>query len=117
MNKTAIELIAQEREEQINKHGFTVQYDAGLYDEDVTGRIAQPSDLVVAAQACIYGSRVLYPENHEPAGSQGSMPLFPSSWKDNPCVEKICNKKYKDRLIIAGALIAAEIDRLTAKGM
>ncbi len=117
MNKTAIELIAQEREEQINKHGFTAQHDAGLYDEDVTGRIAEPSDLVVAAQASIYGCRVIAGSAEEAELPCGFGPLFPGSWKDNPFVEKICSKKYKDRLVIAAALLAAEIDRLTAKGM
>ena len=31
---------------------------------------------------------------------------------DEDLWQKMCNKSYKDRLIIAGALIAAEIDRL-----
>lgn len=36
---------------------------------------------------------------------------FPSGWDHDTCYKMLC-KSYYDRLIIAGALIAAEIDRL-----
>jgi len=38
----------------------------------------------------------------------------PKGW-DHKIWEKMCHKNYKKRLIIAGALIAAEIDRLNSK--
>ena len=40
---------------------------------------------------------------------------MPSDWDDTISL-KMCSKSYKERLIIAGALIAAELDRLTAIG-
>ncbi len=36
---------------------------------------------------------------------------MPKEW-DKTITEKMLNKNYKQRLVIAGALIAAEIDRL-----
>lgn len=41
--------------------------------------------------------------------------VMPSDWDDTISL-KMCSKSYKERLIIAGALIAAELDRLTAIG-
>ena len=38
---------------------------------------------------------------------------FPTEWQ-GPVMERAMAKSYKERLIIAGALIAAEIDRLNA---
>lgn len=93
--KTAIELITQERKEQIEKHGFTIQHDTDVYDEEVTGNYAEPSDLVKAAFACI----------------SADADQFPHSWEDSPFVDKIRLKNYKERLVIAAALLAAEIDR------
>ena len=40
-------------------------------------------------------------------------PLVPEGWSFE-LFKKMCNKPYKERLVIAGALIAAEIDRLNA---
>jgi len=37
--------------------------------------------------------------------------IMPASW-DGTIVEKMCNRSYKEKLIIANALIAAEIDRI-----
>ena len=91
--KTGIKLIVKERKEQINKHNFSIEHDAefnelrgndGLYP------------LSTAARAVLIGN-------------DGE---FPSSWNDLDLVQKMCDKSYKDRLIIAGALIAAELDRL-----
>lgn len=90
--KTGIELIAQERAEQIKKHSYTIDDDIEKYDlEDSDGL----SELSIMAIAAIEGK-----DGHAPAG-----------W-DLVLVQKICDKTYKERLIIAGALIAAEIDRL-----
>lgn len=99
--KTGIELIAEERQEQIEKHGFDSTHDD---DHETEGR------LIMAAEAAI-------------EGDDGS---FPASWEAG-MVNKICSKPDKERLIIGGALylaqrdqidrrikeIAAEIDRLT----
>ena len=85
--KTGIELISREREEQLTKHGRTIEKD--------------------------------FLENNECQLMSGAVELItlhiaeslPINWNDDLCV-KICNKSYKERLVIAGALIAAEIDRL-----
>jgi hypothetical protein len=83
-----IELIAIERQEQIEKHGFDVENDM-FYDD---------KELIEAAQFALdpdYGT-------------------WPCEWALH-FKTKIENKSYKDRLIVAGAFIAAELDRLNAK--
>jgi hypothetical protein len=90
--KTGIELIAQERSEQIEKHGYDINHDKRYNDENShsTG-----SDLRMAAMHALWPEWQFYPKT------------WSSLFKDN-----ISIKSYKERLIIAGALIAAEIDRL-----
>lgn len=87
---TGIELIAKERKEQIEKHGRTVAKDKAI------NRSSQLIDCVVAL---INESPIL------------NYPLPPENWNSEIYNRMIC-KSHKDRLIIAGALIAAEIDRL-----
>jgi hypothetical protein len=85
--KTGIELIAAERQEQIMKHHRSTKYDVN-YNTD--------------AQLRIGAVRLQQDRNDaEP----------PDGW-DTALWEKIIAKPLKERLIIAGALIAAEIDRL-----
>lgn len=91
MKKTGIELIAQERKEQIEKHKISVE-------EDV--RINELGELRMAANTLtgvLDGDEI--------------RPYNPWPWK-KAAWEKICAKSYKDRLVVAGALIAAEIDRI-----
>ncbi len=86
--KTGIELIAQERQEQIEKHGRTVQDDI---------KYNHQQQLRVAAMRLLY--------------SDASNAGYPTNW--NPDIwKKMKSKDYEDRLIIAGALIAAELDRI-----
>ena len=88
--KTGIELIAQERQEQIEKHGYTIEHDQEYDCEELkTAAIAlltQPKDKVYLGS-------------------------FPALWNDGIC-EKMAAKDYKGRLILAGAFVAAEIDRI-----
>jgi hypothetical protein len=91
--RTGIELIAEERQEQIKKHGFTIEYDKNLYSDENSHRVH--SDLAYAALHSLW-----------PNGT-----FYPSGWNEW-FKDKISKKTYKERLIIAGALIAAEIDRL-----
>jgi hypothetical protein len=88
--KSGIELIAQERQEQVEKHGRTI-------DKDV--RLNTNGQLSVAAGIL---SQMFIPDN---------MDLIPIGWDESIWNKMLC-KPYKERLIIAGALIAAEIDRL-----
>lgn len=92
MRKTGIELIAEERHEQIEKHGFTLEHDL---DCENNGGLAN-SALYLLLNYCGY-------ENNEWA--------FPTNW-DKKWIEKFNNKGDVESLYIAGALIAAEIDRL-----
>jgi len=85
--KTGIELITKERDEQINKHGFDVTKDSGYAD----------NELIKAALFAIN------PNQFE----------WPFYWQEI-YRDKIMKKHILDRLAVAGALIAAEIDRLNA---
>ena len=97
-----IELIAQERSEQIEKHNRTIDNDVLLNNE---------RQLSIAASALLYESEI---KDAIPA-LQSRYFFQPYGW-DTKIWQKMCEKSYKDRLVIAGALIAAEIDRITKQG-
>lgn len=84
-----LEKIAQERIEQKIKHGRTIKYDY----ENNTNR-----ELSTAAAGLILG---------EPN-------LFSEEWDFSICNHMLC-KSYEERLVIAGALIVAELERLKFK--
>jgi len=88
MKKTGIELIAQERQEQIEKHGWSLDRDQDYAD----GQLKQAALYCLAPH--IFG--------------------WPNGWiirfKD-----KVDNKTKIEQLTVAGALIAAEIDRLQSE--
>lgn len=86
MKQSGIELIAKEREEQFKKHGRTISDDA-----------MQNCDFEL-----VRGAIALLEKNE--LG-------FPSSWSKKICA-KMIKKTYKERVIIAGALLCAEIDRI-----
>lgn len=86
---TGIELIAQERLEQKIKHRRSVKSDYELNPD---------FELCMAAEAVL----------------TGNVTKFSYDWDDEKC-EKMISKPYLERLIIAGALIAAEIDRINYK--
>lgn len=83
--KSGIELIAQERHEQIEKHGFDVTKDA-FYSNN---------ELIKAALFCIS------PDVFE----------WPYEW-DEEFRSKILAKDIVGRMKVAGAFIAANIDRI-----
>lgn len=83
---TGIELIAQERAEQLEKHDISVYYDVNYNFNE---------QLLVAA------IRLLEHVKSSP----------PSNW-DKGRWSKMWNKSHEQRLVIAGAFIAAELDRL-----
>lgn len=88
--KSGIELIAQEREEQITKHHRSIEFDS----------VHNPSRALTMGACALIA--------YDGSGYYGE---FPSHWSDDVC-RKMISKPYRERLIIAGALIAAEIDRL-----
>lgn len=94
--KTGIQLIAKERQEQFEKHGISI----GL---DIIHNSSFEKPLTKAASALTI----------EHGNGLAMETMKPSNW-DAGIWYKMMSKPYKERLIIAGALIAAEIDRLTA---
>lgn len=91
---TGISLITQERKEQIEKHKIKIINDITFNNHYQLSQAAgllcmdDMDDLQVSYEECM-----------------------PVDWDLNKWT-KICEKPYKERLIIAGALLAAEIDRL-----
>ena len=90
--KTGIELISIERDEQLNKHGFTHQY---TYEHP---EYYEEGQLAVVAREML----AEFPHTDN----------FPISWDNADMIEHMRTKPYIERLAIAGALIAAEIDRV-----
>lgn len=91
--KTGIELIAQERQEQISKHGWNSDHDV----------LHERCELrMMAAVLCCYGTDATVLDMGDEFSSKGNV------WG---LEEKL---KHDDihRLKVAGALIAAEIDRI-----
>src|SRR5687768_14181044 len=79
--------ISKEREEQVVKHGRSIQDDI-LHNPN--------GELIQAARALLKERPVLHD--------------FPESWGVAAC-RKMLNKSTQERYAIAGALIAAEMDR------
>lgn len=94
--ETGIEAFSGERQKQIDKHGFTGQHHAEhpeWYDDN---------QLIDAA-------------NWLSSPKQISSTWFPKNW-DKEWFDRLFKKPFKERLKIAGALLAAEWDRQKALG-
>ena len=89
--KTGANLIKKERDEQCMKHGYTIEDDVEMNKN---------YQLADAARRIIL----------EPIDTRDNY-IPPYEWHIEGW-QHILSKPYKDRLIIAGAFIAAEIDRL-----
>ena len=87
-----VTLITKERKEQIDKHFRSIKEDV-LYN---------PSFQLSKAAAFLILHNF---SEHE------ILMALPLNWNKKVWI-KMCSKPYKERLIIAGALIAAEIDRI-----
>ncbi len=91
MKKTGIELIAQERQERLEKHGWTDKHDSTHENEELV-RAA-----IYALDPCM-----------------DNLKQLDIGWAH--FVSKIDDKKNRiDQLKVAGALIAAEIDRINSQ--
>lgn len=91
--KTGVQLITEEREKQISKHGFTGEHHFNhpeWYEDE---------QLIKAAK-------------HLTKKPFISSYFVPKNW-DVEWFYNLTQRPYKERLIIAGALIAAEIDRIS----
>lgn len=95
MKMTGIQLIAAERQRQIEVEGFTPQHD----EQHVNGELADA--------AAVYALSAEAMEKLDSAFGDGTIPL----WPFDPKWLKISDDRVRD-LTKAGALIAAEIDRL-----
>lgn len=93
--KSGIELITQERQEQIEKHGFSVVKDAEFYED---------FELIQAALFCI-------DQATETGFGLKTGINWPKAWGIK-FKKKILAKDRIGQLKVAGAFIAAEIDRL-----
>lgn len=93
MELTGIELIAKERQEQIEKHNRSIESD-----------VENNADCELAAVA----TALAYPYHYADDSDN-----YPENW-DKDLIKRMVSKPYKERLIIAGALLVAEIDRLNA---
>lgn len=91
---TGAELITKERNEQLEKHNITVEADA-KFNSNPIGKNPDLFPLMAGVDALIGQNWNSIPEH----------------W-DYKKFEKAMEKPYKERLIIAGAMIAAEIDRV-----
>jgi hypothetical protein len=92
--KTGIELIAIERAEQIEKHGHSVIRDVA--ENSTPSGPFKILPLRIGITKCI--------------GTVSGLP-WPEHWDENVCA-KIEGKSDLQKLIVAGAMIAAEIDRI-----
>lgn len=95
---TGCELIAEERQRQVDEEGWTSEHD----DQHAGGQLAQAGACYAAWAEC-----VCIPEHCEPKVGQVVWPFGADQFKPK---DRIRN------LVRAGALIAAEIDRLQRAG-
>lgn len=108
----AIELIQQERERQINVETWTPEHDA----HHVNGELALAAACYAAAEP-IFIHRKAEIEVFVNSGDRGDRRLQQAGYFDAwPWDEEWDKRKKHDRirqLVIAGALIIAEIERIT----
>lgn len=103
MKKTGIELIAEERQEQIEKHGRTVQSDVEHNEEgQLLGAIMMIASNIAFASAGLEMPKEAFED------------LRPKGWGREVCW-KILDKPIIGQLQVLGAFAAAEIDRLQAE--
>ena len=110
MKKSGIELITEERQRQIEVEGFNVEKDIESY-----------SGGEIVGAACCYATNALNKQNTEIEGDFARFQILrfeENDWIDGWPWDKQYDKREKHdqlrSLVIAGALIAAEIDRIQA---
>lgn len=94
MKKTSIELITQERREMIEKHGRSIESDVR---RNANFQLSEGAGILT-----IVDMKKL---------KAAPLQTLPEGWNLLQW-ERMLRKPYPERLIIAAALIAAEIDRL-----
>jgi|GEM_PF-1314593 hypothetical protein len=110
--KTGVELIAEERQRQIEKYGSTDAHDID-HDDEQLAQAAMTYAMPEYLQGhCIHSGgakRFLYLD--EGMHKRTKFPLYPEGWQ---MTSQPYNRIHD--LMRAGAFIAAEIDRLNKKG-
>lgn len=99
--KSGIELLTEERQKQIDKHGFTGKHHAEnpqWYDKN---------QLVTAANAL---TNIEDWKTVSPLVKETYWRVIPHNWDKN-WYNDLLGRPYEERLQIAGALLAAELDR------
>lgn len=94
--KTGIELITEERQKQIDKHGFTAEHHALNSEKWYSKNQLQTASFYLL---------------DDDATAEQLKTRCPINW-DMDWFYDLNHRDRKERLIIAGALIAAELDRL-----
>lgn len=99
--KPGIELIAEERERQIKEEGWTAEHD----DEHPSGALADAAIVYAATEP-------IYFKQERTIGGRADLPVihFENLWPFSARWYKPADRTRN--LVKAGALIAAEIDRL-----
>lgn len=100
MELTGLQEIEKERKDQIEKYGYTGEH-----------HIKHPMDYDIGQLLIASRKLTNYKENGLIQQNTEDSPPF--MW-DKDWWKKLCKKSYKERLAIAGAMIAAELDRLKA---
>lgn len=99
--KTGIELIAEERREQIEKHGYTADFVKSNPEYYERNQMSYAASILCASEwGCLDEDDI-------------SEDFPPLNWPEDEW-DKMVRKPYNERLIIAGALIAAELDRINS---
>jgi len=86
-----VELIANERKKQIEKHGFTAEHHAKHPEWYCNNQLIEAANTLTMVTIKSY--------------------CIPLNW-DAEWFKKLCSRNYGERLIIAAALLASEWDRL-----
>ena len=95
--KTGIELIAAERQRQVEQEGWTAEHD----DEHTDGALIAAAAHLIEAHCDDFEGRT------------ADVWVQSSNWPETPWIRELYEKHGGTRALeIAGALIAAEIDRL-----
>ena len=112
MTATGIELIAEERDRQVHQLGYTAEHDATHDDNDMAFAAA-----CYASPTTIYLIRVAEDHGREERGSGDIrwVEPWPNGWERKSPALPISRDDRLRELTKAGALIAAEIDRLIAR--
>lgn len=94
--KTGIELITEERQKQISKHGKTPEHDLE-YNKHYQ---------LCAAIAMLANVEIGYFDKNDAMDN-----YCPDGW-DESWWENLLSKNYEEKMIIIGALAAGELDRI-----